>query len=209
MLTDERGASRARLGAFALAASLSLVISPIAGGAPPANAPVRLADAPQLGAFNVGRAQATATKATDPAAGEVVKLDFTTPPGTSAGVWAKGFTAGLDPEAADVVRLGVRGELPEQAGAVTAAVEIKGTAGVQRVPLAVGPDWTSREVFVDWPAIGRVNEVVVSVSPGRDPAGGTVYFDVRFERLSSARKLSTSPVGRLGGVVAVAVLGGA
>src|SRR5262249_2401812 len=70
---------------------------------------------------------------------------------------------------------------------------------------------TSREVSVDWPTVGTMKEVVVSVTPTGDagPVAGTVYLDVRFERLSFFRKLSTTPVGRGIGALLVGVLGAA
>ena len=196
----------------ALAVAVFLLAVPArTDGAPPAGSPIRLPDAAEQGAFNVGAARAVAGRATDPTAGDVLKLDYTTPPGTAAGVWAKSFPEGLDADTIDVVSLGARAETPDQARAATGAVEIKGSAGVQRIPFALSPDWTYREVPVDWPAVGRVKEVVVSITPegGPGPATGTVYLDVRFERLPLLRRLSTHPAGRAGGVLLVAGLAAA
>ena len=48
---------------------------------------------------------------------------------------------------------------------------------------------------VDWPAIGALREVVLSVSHTGDggPAAGTILIDGRFEQLSSVRKLGMLP----------------
>jgi cyclic beta-1,2-glucan synthetase len=173
------------------------------------DSPTRLADAAEQGAFNVGPARAAATKANDPTAGDVVRLDYSTPPGSAAGVWAKAFPRDLNAETVDVIRIGIRAETADQARQVTAAVEIKGSTGVQRIPVAVGTDWEYRELFVDWSAVGRLTEVVVSISPRAGPTDGTVYVDARFERLPPLRRLSTTPTSRLGGVVALAIIGAA
>jgi cyclic beta-1,2-glucan synthetase len=169
---------------------------------------IRLAEAPRRGAFNVGDAQANVTAVTDPAAGEVLKFDYRIPKGTAAGVWTKRFPASLKPEGIDIVRMAVKTGDPEQARQVAATLEIKGNAGIQRIPLELHPDWSYHEQFVDWKAIGRLSEVVVSVTRIGDGeiATGTFSLDIRFEKLSALRKISTSQVARLGGVVVVAML---
>src|SRR5262249_47415550 len=88
---------------------LDALLAALASPATPARSaepPVRLTDAAELGAFNVGAARAVAGRTPDPAAGgEVVKLDYALPPGTNAGAWAKAFPGRLSAGAIDVVRL--------------------------------------------------------------------------------------------------------
>ena len=89
----------------------------------------------------------------------------------------------------DLVRAGRQGRTsPDQARQITAAIEIKGTAGLQRIPLEIRSDWIPVEQTIDWPAIGTVKEVVVLVNSisDREPATGTILIDARFERLSRA-----------------------
>jgi cyclic beta-1,2-glucan synthetase len=156
--------------------------------------PVRLADAGQTGAFTVGAAKAEVTRA-----GDGLRLDYTLPPGTAAGAWAKAFPGTPGPDSADVLRVAIHGDT---SGPVTAAVEVKGTAGIQRIPATIGAD--RHEVAIDWPKVGQLTEVVVSVNPtGAKLATGTLDIDVRFEQLSATRKLSMHPAGRLGGVLLV------
>ena len=103
---------------------------------------------------------------------------------------------------------GRQGQGPEPARQIAAAIEIKGLAGVQRIPLAIQPEWTPIEEAVDWPAIGAFREVVLSVSHTGDggPATGTILIDGRFEQLSPLRKLGMLPSARLAGVILASLL---
>jgi cyclic beta-1,2-glucan synthetase len=107
------------------------------------------------------------------------------------------------------VRLGVKAADPEGSRRIEVAVEIKGAAGVQRIPLESHPEWSHREETVDWEAIGAPTEVVVLVRRDGDgeAAAGTVFLDVRFDRLPALRKLSTSAGARFGGVLLASLLG--
>jgi cyclic beta-1,2-glucan synthetase len=188
---------------------LALGVSSAASAAG-AEGTVRLSDASQQGTFNVGPARASVARVADPSAGgEVLRLDYTLPRGTAAGVWSKAFAEGLNRGRADIVRLAVKATSPQQAERVAAAIEIKGTAGTQRIPIALHPGWTPAEEEVHWPAIGRLNEVVVLIEPRGDSlvVEGSVDVDVRFERLSMLRELSTSVLARIGGVLLAACLG--
>ena len=66
---------------------------------------------------------------------------------------------------------------------------------MQRIPLPIHPDWAPVEEIVNWPAIGTLSEVVVSVSPTAQSgsATGSIAIDIRFKRLSILRKLGMSP----------------
>ena len=64
------------------------------------------------------------------------------PPGTAAGVWTKGFPAGLADGGVDVVRAAVKAADPESIRRVAVALEIKGTAGIQRIPLETQAGWS-------------------------------------------------------------------
>jgi len=194
-----------RTGALALAALWTAV------GAAPAQSgvgPVRLSDAAEQGAFNVGAARGSVARATDPVAGPVLKLDYSLPPGTAAGVWSKAFPGRLDAGHVDLVRSGVRAD-PAQAALVAVSLEIKGEAGTQRVPLSLGPDWAYSERPVDWHAVGTLKEVVLIVNRvggGDADVTGSVDLDVSFDRISEGRKLAMTPVGRIAGVLLAGVL---
>ena len=167
-------------------------------------ASIGLAEAAEQGTFNVGTAHAVVARVSDPAAGgEVLKLTYTIPRGTTAGMYAKGFPAELRADHIDLLRVGVKSTTPEQSRQVTAAIEIKGSAGVQRIALELQPDWHPVEQAIDWPAIGAVKEVVVLVNGinDREPATGTLLIDARFEQLSPLRRLSMSLAARFVGII--------
>ncbi len=80
---------------------------------------------------------------------------------------------------------------------------------MQRIPLPIHPDWAPVEEIVNWPAIGTLSEVVVSVSPTAQSgtAKGSIAIDIRFKRLSILRKLGMSPWARFGGVFLASLVG--
>ncbi|MGD0043432.1 MAG: hypothetical protein ABSE84_24010, partial [Isosphaeraceae bacterium] len=170
---------------------------------------ILLAAAAEQGTFNVGAAHAVATRVASPDAGiDCLKLDYMIPPGTAAGIYAKAFPAALRADQIDVVRLAVKAEEPGQARQVTAAIEIKGTSGLQRIPLEIRSDWIPVEQTIDWPVIGTVKEVVLLVNSisDRSAASGTILIDARFDRLPVLRKLSLSPEVRFTGVLLASLL---
>ena len=167
-------------------------------------ASIGLAEAAEQGTFNVGTAHAVVARVSDPdAGGEVLKLTYTIPRGTTAGVYAKGFPPSCERIASTSCEWVSRRATPEQGRQVTAAIEIKGSAGLQRIALELQPDWHPSEQTIDWPAIGTVKEVVVLVNgiSDREPATGTLLIDARFEQLSPLRRLSMSLAARFGGVI--------
>jgi cyclic beta-1,2-glucan synthetase len=175
------------------------------GAAAADDPPVRLTDAAESGAFNVGPATGSATKEPD----GTLKFDYAIPPGAAAGVWAKGFPPDrLAPDGADVVRLSARVADDVQAKQLAADVEVKGTDGVQRIPLRLSTDGVAHEVPLTWPTIGRVKEIAVvfnRVGSG-EPARGSVVLDVQFEKLPWLRKASARPEARIAGVILAGLL---
>ncbi len=195
---------------LALAAFLSILVVVNANlSAAAEDDSLRLSAAAEQGTFNVGAAHAAVTRVTDPdAGGDIVKLDYMIPPGTAAGMYAKAFPLALRAAEIDVVRLAVKAAEPGPARQITAAIEIKGTAGLQRIPLEIQSDWASVEQTIDWPLIGTVKEVVFMVNSisNRAPASGTILIDARFERLPVLRKLSLSTGVRFAGVLLASLM---
>ena len=184
----------------------------VAGNAPAhaADDVIRLCEAAEQGTFNVGPASAVVRRVTDlTAGGDVLQLDYTIPPGTAAGIYAKSFPGGLSADRVDVAQLAAKAASPEQRDQIVLVVEIKGSAGVQRIPLPIHPDWAPVEEIVNWPAIGTLSEVVVSVSPTAQSgsAKGSIAIDIRFKRLSILRKLGMSSWARFGGVFLASLVG--
>src|SRR5438094_354562 len=102
--------------ARAWATLVTIGVATVGGGAArAADRAVRLSEATELGTFNVGPARADVRRAPDrEGAGDVLKLEYTIPRGAAAGLYAKSFPGGLDPERVDAVRLAVRAEGPDQ-----------------------------------------------------------------------------------------------
>jgi len=202
-----------RLRAIGLPCLLAIVAALVAAGPAPGEdaRPIRLTDAAERGLFNVGASRGDVSVAPDPAAGEVLKLDYTIPEGTAVGVWAKGLPEGMRAETVDLVRPSVRSDDPEAARLVAVRLEIKGKSGLQSLPLPLGGAWVPSEHLLDWKAIGSPTEIVVSLSrQGTGAAAtGTIYLDIRFERLSPLRRLALSPLARLGGIFLLALAGAA
>ena len=170
---------------------------------------IPLSAAREQGTFNVGPAHATATRVHDPATGEdSLKVTYTIPPGTSAGVYSKAFPTELGAGQIDLLRLRVKPDEPGPAPEITAAIEIKGSAGVQRIGAEVRPDGGFTEQLIDWPAIGTVQEVVLLISGTGDhaTATGTLLVNARFEPLPWLRKQSLSPGVRFSAVLLAGVL---
>ena len=190
---------------LAFAALSALLVAPHSRADVP---PIRLTDASESGVFNFNGGQAVVNRVTEPGDGEgALKIDYTLPRGSAAGVYTKAFPNGLEADHIDVVRLAVRGVGPDQARRVNAALEIKGTAGTRRIPLDLTADWSRSDHPIEWPAIGAVNEVVVSIGQvGEEPASGSMVLDVRFEQIPWLRKLAGSPLARMAGVLGVAGL---
>ena len=144
-------------------------------------------------------AYAVITRMFDPAAGgEVLKLTYTIPAGTTAGMYAKGFPPELRADHIDFLRVSIKSTPPDQRRQITAAIEIKGSAGLQRIPLELQSDWHPVEQTIDWPTIGVVKEVVVLVNGiiDHESATGTLLIDARFAQLSPLRRLSMSLAAR-------------
>ena len=187
--------------AFAALASI-LLAAPSRADAPP----IRLTDASESGVFNFQGGQAIINRLTEPGDGEgALKIDYTLPKGSAAGVWTKAFPKGLDADHLDLVKLVVKGVGPDQARRIKATLEIKGDSDVQRIPLDVDSGWSRSEHPIHWDAILSVNEVVISIGQvGEEPASGSITLDIRFEQTPWLQKLADSPLPMFAWVLAIA-----
>jgi cyclic beta-1,2-glucan synthetase len=176
----------------------------MAAGWARAEPPVRLADAAEQGTFNVGNAQARLVREPgEDDEGPWLGIEYTIPPGSAAGLYTKVFPGSLKPDNLDLVQVRARTQPRGPAGQVSAVLEIKGTRGIQRVPLKLDEDAEPTETRLDWSLIGSVNEVVLSVgSVGEgETARGALLIDGRFARLTPLRRMSLEPWARYGGVL--------
>ena len=116
----------------------------------------------------------------------------------------------------DVVRIGYclnPGNGTPVTNQIAVSMEIKGTAGTQKVPLDLPPvtnayDRRHVDQFVQWNTIGTLREIDVSVSRvgGGEPVTGSIEFAATFERLSWQQKLNTMRLARIAGVLLAALL---
>ena len=172
---------------------------------------IRLCETADLGAFNVGPASAVVRRVADlTAGGDVLKLDYTIPPGTATRGSTPNRSRGVSAPIGSTWRnWRPRPRAPNNLIRSSWWSKSRGGAGVQRIPLPVHPDWAPVEEIVNWPAIGTLSEVVVSVSPTPQSgsAQGSIAIDIRFKRLSILRKLGMSPWARFGGVFLASLVG--
>ena len=193
-----------RLATVLGALAATLFLGPPASGADTPS--IRLVDATQSGVFNVGQGQASVNKVEG--VGEPdgsIKLDYTLPKGTAAGLWSKAFPPGLDADHLDLIEIAVKRAGSAQPGRVDASIEIKGTAGSRRIPLELGQDWARSAQPIDWRAIGSVNEIVVAIGQvGDEPASGSITLDARFARQTWASRFLDSPFSKFALVLVIA-----
>jgi cyclic beta-1,2-glucan synthetase len=170
--------------------------------------PIRLSEARQSGVFNMGTGQAVVNKLPEPKNTEgPLKIDYTLPPGTAAGVWAKAFPPGFVSGQLDLVQIIVKGVGPDQARRVNAKIEIKGSAGTQSIPLDLSAESARFEYPIAWGTIGRVDEVVVAIGQiGPESTSGSIVLDVRFEPTPWTRELAGSMPARFTGVIGLAAI---
>jgi cyclic beta-1,2-glucan glucanotransferase len=167
-----------------------------------------LLDSGEQGALNIGQSQAEMSKVPDTdAIGEVVKLDYTIPMGSAAGIWTKGYPAELTRDAVDTVTIRAQTASEEQASQILVKAEIKGTTGIQVISLELTPGWSSTRQPVEWGRIGELAEVVFVIDPADvdDAAVGTIHLDCQFDRLPMLEKVGASIYGRWGAVVTLSI----
>ncbi len=213
-----RSAARSRYGprrgGWLTVAVLLAALGARSASAAAADPVVHLGAARQSGVFNVGPSTATLGRA-----GETLTLRFRLPPGTAAGVWSKEWPADFQAGRVDLIQTRVEATQGETApNRLRVALEIKGTAGTQRVPLTLrgrSPDQTagagaeSDAIPLQWGQIGTVTEVVVAVepAPGLDEAvDGELSLAIQFVATPLTQKLADSVLGRLLGALGLAGL---
>jgi len=168
-----------------------------------------LLDAGQYGALNIGESQAAVERASDADAGrDVLKLDYTVPKGSAAGIWTKEYPAQLSRDTIETVTIGAKVTDDQQASQITVKAEIKGSSGTETTPLVLCPGWSLTRQHVPWDRIGDLNEVVfvVDATSVDDAAVGTLHLDCRFGRLTYAERLNASVYGRWTAVLAISLL---
>ena len=135
-----------------------------------------------------------------------VRLQYALPPGGVAGAWASTPADASPATGAHVFRY----VLTPEAGAgvpLPAKWEIKGTLGVQTIPVILGGGPVSGEAILDWGRIGEWKETVLALQhPGKDPVSGGVFLRASFVRWPPWRAALAGTAGRLAGVLGIILL---
>ncbi|WP_165250338.1 GH36-type glycosyl hydrolase domain-containing protein [Paludisphaera soli] len=194
---------------LALASALVAVAAVRVGAADePGTRTTSLVESGQQGTFNVGLARGTVTRTFEPTTGgDVSCFEYTISSDATVGVFAKEFRETPPPGRPTLVEIGLDPRNSSDLTILEVALEIKGPAGVQRVPLDLAPGWTTTERLLDWSAIGELTEVVLAIHRRGGPgeSSGRLCFDVRFVPVGLQRGLGINPYGRLGAVALAAV----
>lgn len=153
MLTNRRGRLRSGFHDVAKSLTLILIITTCVSdcfAAAARTGSVSLTEADEQGTFNVGPAEAERARSFEPAVGgDVLRLKYTIPAGSTVGLFAKAFREKPESGRPTLVRLGGAPDDPAQIGRVEVWVELKGKAGSQRVSLDLHPHWTTIERLLD------------------------------------------------------------
>ncbi len=168
-----------------------------------------LVDAGRQGAFNVGPARAALTRTFEPAlGGDVARLEYTVHTDATVGVFGKEFSISPAADRPNLVEILIAPETSGDFAEIETTLEIKGSVGVQRVPIPLRPGWTTVESLFDARAVGALQELVLTVRRrgGPDPAEGAIRFDARIRPLDPARALSLSAPARAAAVALAALL---
>jgi len=168
-----------------------------------------LLDSREQGVLNIGKSWAEMSRVSNADLGrEVLKLDYSIPKGTAAGIWTKEYPAELTSDAVNTICVGINVPEPNQASQIALKVEIKGTAETQIIPFELQPGWNGIRQSVEWEKIGELAEVVIVLDHAGDPdpAVGTTYFDLSFHAVPLLPTISISVMERIGGVFLTSLL---
>ncbi len=193
ILTPTSGATK---GTFSFSADLvKSTILPRDNAGTQTLAPFSFMDSEEKGVFNIGDSQGTVSVEFDEALGkDIWKFDYTVPQGSVVGVWSKSFPAELTSASADAARIGVKVPNASQLAQTAVKVEIKGSRGTQSLPLPLHEGWNSIREFIQWSAIGDLQEFVFVVAPMKtrdtEPPHGTLYFEFDFGKCGNLEKFA-------------------
>lgn len=123
-------------------------------------------DAADIGVFNIGLALGGVVKSFDETLKkDVLRFEYSLPKGSIIGVWTKDYPPAMNANVIDAVRFGVNVPNISQLRQVSVKAEIKGTKGMQKIPLYLRDGWNYIQEAIDWNTIGDLREVVFVVSP--------------------------------------------
>ena len=150
-------------------------------------------DAQQQGVFNMGDAQATV---------DANQIDYRISGNDTAGIWTKEYPVELNSETVDRLEVYLGADQP---GDISSQIEIKGTDGIQTMDVPLNE---SIKHAIDWKQVGTLNEVVLLIQRvgGENPAVGRLKVEIAFASVSAFEKVNSTLVGKLAGVLVIALL---
>jgi len=166
-------------------------------------------DAGEQGTFNVGEAHATVERTFEESVQrDVLSIAYSVSGNAAAGVWSKQYPADLVNGSADQVNVSIGVPEAKQLADIAAKIEIKGTAGIQTLDIPLTAGWSTVSEPIDWSMVGKLNEAVLLIQRvgGEDPAVGTLQLDLAFSSMPAFEKFNNTFIGKLAGVLAVALL---
>ncbi|MFA6601102.1 MAG: hypothetical protein WC352_06120 [Candidatus Omnitrophota bacterium] len=177
----------------AVLASVCLASLPViaAWAAEPA---LNMLDAADRGTQKTGDSKATLVPTYDETLKkDVLELDYRVGRGESVTLWTKNYPAGLNAEAVQSLKAGVRSAGAEQARQIAVSLEIKGSKDVRSVDLPLKQGWSFSQESIDWKRLGAVEQIAFVVTPaGAVPsAEGTISVFLEFGR--EAAPASSAP----------------
>ena len=149
-----------------------------------------LLDARERGTTPMGTAKGMMTATFDETAKkDVLELDYLIPQGATVSAWVRNFPAELASASVNTVKIGVKTLTAVQASEVSVAMEVRGSQGVQSIPVALKTGWSSIQEKLDWTKIGTLSEVIFKVSSKNTAdAKGTLSFSLEFIQQAAAVK---------------------
>jgi hypothetical protein len=113
-------------------------------------AEIPVQDTRKYGTNNLGGAKGSVATTFDDVSGkDVLDFGYTLPKGSSIQVWTKNFPEGLNAAQANTIKIGLRVPEPGQAAQISMQAELKGTKGVQNVPVQLKSGWNALVGGVD------------------------------------------------------------
>ncbi|MBI4549530.1 MAG: hypothetical protein HY714_01205 [Candidatus Omnitrophica bacterium] len=111
---------------------------------------------------------------------DVIELNYSLPANGTASFWAKNFPAGLEPESVGTVEISVKTADAAEQEQISVTLDLNGSAGTQSFPIELKTGWTSRTEIIDWPTLGKLEELRLDLKAAA-PAEGTLTFTISFK----------------------------
>jgi cyclic beta-1,2-glucan synthetase len=120
---------------------------------------INFLDAGKRGVDVKGSAKASALPTySDALSKDILEIDYSIGKDASVDVWTKSFPATVDPHSVNALQLGIRIPESDQAGGITARLELKGQTATQVIPVTLKTGWNALQEKIDWTMLGGTLE---------------------------------------------------